>query len=173
MPVGNFMTFVKGKTHAAVQLAVTPLMPLMARMTENEMRQIKQQMRERYARPLHEISAEQPPNAGPEHPSGPPKDDEYDDRYDQLDKLPLSPLKARSGTVMTVTCPNGRTHQEAIPPGVHNGYRFCVKGAGKIRRPDNRNGNYWVELEIADMPGARKAESRRPPEEDETDAKPW
>jgi hypothetical protein len=65
-----------------------------------------------------------------------------------------------------VKCPNGREHQQNIPAGTHNGYRFCVKGASVIRRPDNRNGNFWIELEIPDMPG-------QTPHDDETDAKPW
>jgi hypothetical protein len=145
----------------------------MPRMSEAQFREMLKDMQDRYCSPAHsdefeETEAEQPHyQEPPKQRSDAPKDDEYDDRYDQLDKITLSPTKARMGTVITVNCPNGRSHQQAIPAGVHNGYRFCVKGASRIRRPDNRNGNYWVELEIAEMPRARK------PPGDETDAKPW
>jgi hypothetical protein len=173
MEPGNFMTFVKGQTRAAVQLEVKELLPLMARMTDAEMRQIKREMRERYARPLHEISVTENYRPQQERPTDPPKDGDYDDRYDILQQITLHPAKARSGTVLTVKAPNGREYKVNIPAGTHNGYRFLIQGASGIRRPDNRNGNFWVELEIPDMPGARKAESRRPPDEDDTDAKPW
>jgi hypothetical protein len=92
MPLGNFMTFVKRHTPAAIQLEVKPLVPHMARMTDAEMREIKRQMRERYARPLHEISVaekyQQPPaphfsdavQTPPRTPKQPPpsEDDETD-----------------------------------------------------------------------------------------------
>lgn len=152
----DFGYFIKGKHQAdTFRLKYGELESLPVKVTRPEQEQTKKNER------------------ADDRSSGPPKDDEYDDRYDQLDQITLSPAKARTGTVLTVNCPNGRTHQQAIPAGVHNGYRFCVRGASKIRRPDNRNGNYWVELEIAEMPGAKRAESKRPSEEDETDAKPW
>ena len=77
-----------------------------------------------------------------------PKNDEFDPRYDILETITISPVKARSGFVLTVTCQNNHTHHEPIPAGTHSGYRFCVKGATTVRRPDNRNGNFWVELNI-------------------------
>jgi hypothetical protein len=101
-----------------------------------------------------------------ESPTGPPKDDDYDERYDSFEILPLNPVKARNGTILTIKCPNNHEHLQSIPPGTHNGYRFCIRGVSKARRPDNRNGNFLVELAIADMGGAK-------PEADETDAKPW
>lgn len=149
----------------------------MPRMSERQFQDMLASMQDRYCSPAHDYSEQFEQEEAPRYQeppkqdgSGQPKDDEYDDRYDQLDKITLSPTKAHTGTVLTVTCPNGRSHQQSIPAGVHNGYRFCVKGASKIRRPDNRNGNYWVELEIAEMPGARKAE--RPPDEESPNVKP-
>ncbi len=156
----------------------------MPRMSERAFEQLQQEMRDRYCvlqgyEEEEYVQPGQSDHTTEESPrkdrTGPPKDDEYDDRYDQLDKKTLSPAKARTGTVFTVICPNRREHKEPIPAGVHNGYRFCVKGASTIRRPDNRNGNYWVELEIAEMPGG-KTESKASANEsgaDEADAKPW
>jgi hypothetical protein len=133
----------------------------MPKMSERAFNAMLSEMRNRFSSPAgyeaaHEEEPEETPPEEPpkqERPQGPPRDDEYDDRYDILQQLPLSPVKAKSGTIMTVKCPNGRSHQQSIPPGTHNGYRFCVKGASTVRRPDNRNGNFWVELEIAEMPG--------------------
>jgi uncharacterized protein (DUF2164 family) len=101
-----------------------------------------------------------------EKPSGPPKDHEYDGRYDILESMTIHPGKARKGFILTVKCPNKRSHQEPIPPNTENGYRFCVKGASTVRRPDNKNGNFWVELEIPVIGAGQK-------DGDETDAKPW
>jgi hypothetical protein len=133
-------------------------------MSERDFQAMLGEMRARYCttlgkeEPKQESSRQERPKQEP--PKSGPKDDEYDDRYDMLDKVTLHPRKAREGTVLTVKLPNGRTHQQHIPPGTKNGYRFCVKGASKIRRPDNRNGNFWVELEIASFG-------------EETDARPW
>ena len=98
---------------------------------------MQQEMRDRYCVPpgyeeeeyvqrgQSDRTTEEPPR---KDRTGPPKDDEYDDRYDQLDKITVSPAKARMGTVLTVSCPNGRTHQQSIPAGTHNGYQFASKG---------------------------------------------
>ncbi len=102
----------------------------------------------------------------PERPTGPPRDDEYDERYDSFELMSLHPVKARKGTVLTVTCPNGHEHLQPIAPGTHNGFRFCIRGVGTTRRPDNRNGNFWVELAIPEM---REQQT----DSNETDAKPW
>ena len=104
-----------------------------------------------------EPEPEPEPEPKPKANTRPPLDDEYDHRYDILESITVNPIKAKAGFVLTVTLPypRGRTHQQNIPPGTQNGYRFCVKGASSVRRPDNRNGNYWVELEIAQMPGAK------------------
>lgn len=80
-PVGHFMTFVNRKTPKAVRLEVDERMPSMSRMTELEMRQVKQRMRERYARPLRETTADTfqhraetapPPNDAKSHYQPPP-----------------------------------------------------------------------------------------------------
>ena len=84
----------------------------------------------------------------PRQETGPPKDHEYDDRYDILRILTINPNKAKVGFVLTVELPTRRTHQENIPAGTQSGYRFVVRGTSGIRRPDNKNGNFWVELEI-------------------------
>ena len=114
--------------------------------------------------PRQEEKYQEPPRQ--DRRAGPPKDDEYDDRYDILEVLTVHPGKALRGFVLTVTCPNKRSHQENIPPNTESGYRFCVRGASTVRRPDNKNGNFWVELEIPHM-------GRSKPEDNETDAKPW
>ena len=57
---------------------------------------------------------------------------------------------------MRVKLPRGHEHLENIPPGTRHGYRFCIKGQSTIRRPDNCWGNFWVELNIPEMPGGKK-----------------
>ena len=138
------------------------LLENMPQMTPAEYEQQKEQMRARFG---GNIRATTPPPK-PQPTSGAPKDDEYDARYDILEVLTVHPGKALRGFVLTVTCPNKRSHQENIPPNTESGYRFCVRGASTVRRPDNKNGNFWVELEIPHM-------GRSKPEDNETDAKPW
>ena len=146
LPQGVFCLYVRDTTPTAVTLSKLPLFDLST-----------------FPPPLPRTAPprndEAPAQEEPEPPNtDPPKDHEYDHRYDILDSLSVNPSKARVGFVLTVTLPNKRTHQENIPPGTQNGYRFVVRGASTIRRPDNRNGNYWVELEIAAMPGASTKE---------------
>jgi hypothetical protein len=151
----------------------------MPRMSERHFQDMLARMQDRYSSPAPDYF-EQFEEAEPQEPhfqeppkqrSGPPKDDEYDDRYDILQQITLHPAKARSGTVLTVKCPNGRQHQQNIPPGVHSGYRFVVRGASVIRRPDNRNGNFWVELEVPEMSGSR--DKSPPPDEDDNEPSRW
>jgi hypothetical protein len=87
---------------------------------------MQQEMRDRYCVPPgyeeeEYVKTEQPSQEAPRQDrSGPPKDDEYDDRYDILQQITLHPAKARTGTVLTVKCPNGRQHQQNIPAGIHS-----------------------------------------------------
>jgi hypothetical protein len=83
-----------------------------------------------------------------ERQEAPIDDSKYDSRYDILDIISISPLKAKRGYVLTVTCPNRRTHLENIPPDTKSGYTFCVKHAALTTRPDGKNGHYWVKLEF-------------------------
>ena len=97
------------------------------------------------------MGADQPPQE--EQPraksnGGPPKDDQFDERYDVYETITVNPVKARQGFVLTVTLPNGRTHLQNIPAGTRNGYLFCVKGVSPTPRPDNYYGNFWVELAV-------------------------
>lgn len=139
------------------------------RMTDAEFQKVVANSRYRYCfnpgQHPHDQETEEPLDQEPpkQSRSGAPTDDEYDDRYDILQQITLHPAKARTGTVLTVKAPNGREYKIPVPAGTHSGYRFVVTGASNIRRPDNRNGNFWVELEIPSMSGSQ----------DETDAKPW
>jgi hypothetical protein len=81
----------------------------------------------------------------------PINDTKYDDRYDLLWEKLITPAKAKAGFVMTITLPSKRDHLEPIPPNTKNGYRFCVKGASQILRPDGAYGNLWVQLEVPQM----------------------
>ncbi len=89
-------------------------------------------------------------------PSAPPED-EFDDRYDLLWEITLSPTKARLGTVLTINkLPNGRSTQHPIPPGTKDGYRFCLKRESLIKRPDGSIGNLWIELRILEYADDRE-----------------
>lgn len=140
VPVGQFALFVRDVTPNAVTVTV----------------------------PLFDMTAfppPPPPRFGEPHRGGPqsaapPDDRAYDQRYDLLWSQNLSPTKARDGTVMTIILPSRRTHLQPIPAGAKNGYRFCVKGQSGILRPDGSFGNLWVELEIADLPGANATDVR-------------
>ena len=102
-------------------------------------------------------SSQEPPNQ--EQPNGPPKDSEYDDRYDLLWEMNLSPIKAKAGTVLVIKkLPNGRSTTHPVPPGTKDGYRFCLKKESLIKRPDGTIGNLWIELCIADYSDDGKEE---------------
>lgn len=95
----------------------------------------------------------------PKQSNGPHKDTEYDDRYDLLWELNLSPVKAKSGTVLVIKkLPNGRSTTYPIPPGTKDGFRFCLKKESLLKRPDGTIGNLWIELRIAEYSNDGKEE---------------
>jgi transposase-like protein len=139
----DFGFFLKGKSIAET-----------FRLTYLQLEKLKPSKKQERTEEAPRYQQQEPPRQ--ERPAGPPNDDAYDDRYDILERKPLSPVKARDGTVFRIKLPNNRDHLEPIPAGTKNGYRFCVKGVSPIRRPDNKNGNFWVELEIAEWSGPKK-----------------
>jgi hypothetical protein len=85
-----------------------------------------------------------------DHPSNdaPIDDTKYDDRYDLEETITASPTKVKAGYVHTLKCPNGQTQTMSINHKTQDGARFCFKGMSRIRRPDGRMGNFWVQVNI-------------------------
>lgn len=75
----------------------------------------------------------------------------FDARWDMEGTMTVSPVKAKAGVVLTITCPTGRTRVHPIPPGTTKGFRLCVKGGSTQRRPDGTMGDYWVTINIPEV----------------------
>jgi hypothetical protein len=156
---GQFATFVLDKTRSAVAIQV-PLVNThddilvdFPRLTDAEFESVLARSRSAYC--YQNQDAHHQPEQRPNRDE-PDRDNKYDDRYDMFAEIPLSPRKAREGTVLRIVLPNNREHLEPIQPGTQDGHVFRVKGASTVARPDGTCGNYWVELRIAAMPGSKK-----------------
>lgn len=75
-------------------------------------------------------------------------DPAFDPRWDMEGTMTVSPVKARAGFLLTITCPTMRTRVHPIPPGTNKSLKVCVKGGSSQRRPDGTMGNYWVTINI-------------------------
>jgi hypothetical protein len=90
------------------------------------------------------------PDDAQEQPNteAPIDDSRYNERYDLEEVITASPTKAKTGYVLTVKCPNGQTQTISISHKTEDGARFCFRGMSRIRRPDGRMGNFWVQVNI-------------------------
>jgi hypothetical protein len=78
-------------------------------------------------------------------------DQAFDARWDMEGTMTVSPVKAKAGFLLTITCPTKRTRVHPIPPGTTKSLRVCVKGGSTQRRPDGTMGNYWVTINIPEV----------------------
>ena len=104
------------------------------------------------SRPEDEPQKAQSQRANEQPGSEAPIDDsKYNERYDLEETITASPTKAKAGYVHTVKCPNGQTQTISINHKTEDGARFCFKGMSRIRRPDGKMGNFWVQVNIPQL----------------------